>query len=301
MELRVFSREEHLNPQMRYSIFNCCKHDSTFYVIHTHRNLYEIFLCINGKAVHRINNKRQSISAGSITFVRSDDIHGFIDPVSEDFLVFNMSVDKDIMEEAFEYLGRETVYNVLLKPAITPNVIIPKLEYPTQRERMERMFLLSGVEASKIHLTLRLLLINVLSNYFLPPGIIRNKNMPPWIQSVVDEMHRPEYYVPGIRSLYEIACKCPEHVCREFKKYLNKTPTEIVNEIRLEEAAKELIYTKKKVIDICGQVGFENLSHFYHWFKKIYGQSPLEFRYNSTVMVPEISANLYPHRKIKDS
>ncbi|MDR0656747.1 MAG: AraC family transcriptional regulator [Treponema sp.] len=268
---------------MRYSIFNCDEHDS-FYQMHTHRNLYEMFLCIKGNAIHLINNKEQLISTGSITFIRPDDIHGFIDPISEEFQVFNMSVDKDVMEEAFEYLGRENANTVLLKPVVTPNRIVPKLEYPILRDKLERMFFLHGLETSRIHLTLRLMIINVLSNYFLTPSSINNENMPPWIQRVVDEMHRPEYYVVGVRMLYEIACKCPEHVCREFKKYLNKTPTEIVNEIRLEEAAKELVYTKKKVIDISGQVGFENLSHFHHWFKKIYGLSPLEFRYKSTVM-----------------
>jgi AraC family cel operon transcriptional repressor len=226
----------------------------------------------------------QQIELCSITFIRPEDIHCFIDPIDRDFQVLNLSIDKDVMEESFNYLDKESVYNKFLKPTITPNVVLPKLEYSILKSEFEKMFYLLKFDITRIRLVLRILIIKLLGYFFLSPSSEKDEHLPSWIQYVLREMHRPEHFTRGVEVLYNLACRCQEHVCREFRRHLNKTPTEVVNEIRMENAALRLVYSKEKVIDICGQVGFENLSHFNHWFKKIYHTSPHEFRYQSVGM-----------------
>ncbi|MEK5494787.1 helix-turn-helix domain-containing protein [Paenibacillus sp. FSL R7-0297] len=41
-----------------------------------------------------------------------------------------------------------------------------------------------------------------------------------------------------------------------------------------------LLTTELRVVEIALEAGFENVSHFYHQFKKIYRQAPLDFRRN---------------------
>jgi AraC family cel operon transcriptional repressor len=142
---------------------------------------------------------------------------------------------------------------------------------------MEKLFL-SAQNFNTNQLMIRIFLMNILTNYFIMPDIGKKINIPPWIERVLNEMNRPQNYVQGVQVLYDIACRSPEHVCREFKKHLNQTPTEVVNQIRMQEAIQLLLYTNYKIIDICENVGFGNLSHFNHWFKKIYSMSPQEFR-----------------------
>ncbi len=96
-----------------------------------------------------------------------------------------------------------------------------------------------------------------------------------------------------IEALFNRTKKLPEHrrfsvcvpaafplsyLCRVFKKHLNKTPTEFINDIRIANAKLALEYTNRSILQICEEVGFDNTSHFYHLFKKDTGLSPKAFR-----------------------
>ena len=70
----------------------------------------------------------------------------------------------------------------------------------------------------------------------------------------------------------------PEHLSRVFRKYLNETPTDYINELRLNYAANLLSNSDENIPFISMEAGFENLSHFYHLFKKKFNTSPAEFR-----------------------
>lgn len=78
--------------------------------------------------------------------------------------------------------------------------------------------------------------------------------------------------------MLELACKSQEHLCREFKRHINQTPIEIINQTRLIYAKNLLCNTDISIMDICFDSGFENPSHFYHLFKKQFGTSPANFR-----------------------
>jgi AraC-like DNA-binding protein len=61
---------------------------------------------------------------------------------------------------------------------------------------------------------------------------------------------------------------------RDFKKAFNITPQKWLTKKRLELAHYQFVEKKKKPIDVCYEVGFENLSHFSYAFKKQFGYSP---------------------------
>lgn len=61
---------------------------------------------------------------------------------------------------------------------------------------------------------------------------------------------------------------------RDFKKAFNTTPQRWLTQKRLELAHYELSEKKRKPVEICYEVGFENLSHFSFAFKKYFGYAP---------------------------
>ncbi|UUC47387.1 helix-turn-helix domain-containing protein [Flavobacterium cerinum] len=61
---------------------------------------------------------------------------------------------------------------------------------------------------------------------------------------------------------------------RDFGKLFNTTPQRWLTQKRLELAHYQFVEKKKKPIDVCYEVGFENLSHFSYAFKKQYGYAP---------------------------
>jgi AraC-like DNA-binding protein len=61
---------------------------------------------------------------------------------------------------------------------------------------------------------------------------------------------------------------------RDFSKFFHTTPQRWLTQKRLELAHYQLRKKQKKAIDVCYEVGFENLSHFSYAFKKQFGYSP---------------------------
>lgn len=61
---------------------------------------------------------------------------------------------------------------------------------------------------------------------------------------------------------------------RDFRKFFNTTPQKWLVMKRLELAYYQITEKKKKPIEVYLEVGFEDLSHFSHAFKKKYGVPP---------------------------
>ena len=93
-------------------------------------------------------------------------------------------------------------------------------------------------------------------------------------------MKKPENFIAGIDKMAELSGKTPEHLSRTLKKYYNITPSQLVNNLRLNYAVNLLTNTNLKIIDTCFESGFVNLSTFYNMFKEEHGVTPNEFRKN---------------------
>ncbi|WP_335965826.1 AraC family transcriptional regulator [Galbibacter sp. PAP.153] len=69
----------------------------------------------------------------------------------------------------------------------------------------------------------------------------------------------------------------PSAFSRFFKRIHRKTFTAYLNEIRIGYACKLLLEGKQKILSICYDSGFNNISNFNRQFKKIKKMSPTEF------------------------
>lgn len=65
---------------------------------------------------------------------------------------------------------------------------------------------------------------------------------------------------------------------RKIKAFTNMTPFELIKHLRLKYAASLLRSTSLTVSEVYYQTGFNNQSHFYREFKKVYLCSPKEYR-----------------------
>ncbi|MCE7044620.1 AraC family transcriptional regulator [Dyadobacter sp. CY312] len=61
---------------------------------------------------------------------------------------------------------------------------------------------------------------------------------------------------------------------RDFTRAFNVTPQRWLTRKRLELAHYQFVEKRKKPIEVCYEVGFENLSHFSYAFKKHFGYAP---------------------------
>lgn len=70
----------------------------------------------------------------------------------------------------------------------------------------------------------------------------------------------------------------PGYFSTLFKKEMDKTYVEYLNEIRLKEAAKDLLESEEKLVSIAENNGFNNVEYFCRAFKKYFGLSPARWR-----------------------
>lgn len=66
--------------------------------------------------------------------------------------------------------------------------------------------------------------------------------------------------------------------CRYFKSKTGKTFVQFLQEIRIGHACKLLIHGNCNVSEVCYQSGFHNQSYFIKQFKKMTGQTPLQYQ-----------------------
>ena len=70
------------------------------------------------------------------------------------------------------------------------------------------------------------------------------------------------------------------YLCREFKKYTNKTIVQYINAIRIMHSQVLIMETNKSLTEIASLTGFSSLTHFNRTFSGIIGMSPSAFRKN---------------------
>jgi AraC-like DNA-binding protein/ligand-binding sensor protein len=68
------------------------------------------------------------------------------------------------------------------------------------------------------------------------------------------------------------------HFCKVFHKATGLKFTDYVARVRLEEARTRLLNPNLRVSEIAYDVGFQSLTQFNRTFKRVFGQSPSEFR-----------------------
>ena len=68
------------------------------------------------------------------------------------------------------------------------------------------------------------------------------------------------------------------HFCKVFKKSTGLTLTDYVARVRLEDARTQLLNPSRRVSEVAYDVGFQSLTQFNRMFKRVFGQSPTEFR-----------------------
>ena len=73
--------------------------------------------------------------------------------------------------------------------------------------------------------------------------------------------------------------KC--YFCSLFKKEVNKTVTQFLNEIRIDRSKELLVKDGISMLDVALNVGFNNQNYYNMSFKKLTGTTPLEYKRNT--------------------
>lgn len=249
--------------------------------LHTH-DFYEIFVVADGSALHLINDSVQTITRGDLFFIRPKDIHCYDFYHSEDFILINLGFSIRMFQSIQYFFENTKELNSLLDNPF------PKYIHLEEQELSDviRSFLDIGermnYSMNKIQLSFhaQCYFALLLNDYFIeyPQFEVKNRNSPTWLDDVLSQMQRLENLQEGFTKMLSLSPCSKNHLCRLLKSTLGLTPTEYINEQRINYSVYLLSQTTNDILSISEMVGFNNLSHFYHLFKQKFSCSPAQFR-----------------------
>lgn len=248
--------------------------------LHTH-TFYEIFIVTDGTALHMINHAIQTLHKGDLIFIRPKDTHTYEFHCSEDFRIINIGFSKRIYQSIVSFLDNYDEFQNLTQSDLPVTVCLKDIElkkvcdeFLTIDSYMKTPFTTHTIFYAKNCLS------SIMINYFFhyTAGKKIQQSPPHWFITMIKEMQKIENLQLGYPKMRELSPCSINHLCRLCKKYLSATPTQYINERRLEYSIYLLTQTSEDIITICSLCGFNNLSHFYHLFKETYHTSPACFR-----------------------
>ena len=119
------------------------------------------------------------------------------------------------------------------------------------------------------------LLLSILKVYYEE----KSEPLPPLIHESTAVIRRRIF--SEVLSVDEVARECgvtPAHLIRSFRRYLDVTPKQYMNSLRVEMACDLLKYTGKSMEEIAEQSGFSEARQMRRVFRETVGVTPREYR-----------------------
>ena len=260
-----------------------------YFRIHTH-DYYEIFIMLEGEATHYINGDEKTLFPMQAIFIRASDAHNYA-PISEEpFSFLNITFTKETLDSVFSYLGEGYPKRMLMKAKSSPAVKLTSVEFEAISHEMEKIRAILPEDAKRRQTAIRVLLIKLFADVF-ENYVPEEKGTPEWLKALTDKMESEMNFEGGIARMVELSGKSREHLTRTMRKHLGKSPSELVNELRLNYIANMLLNSNHKILDIVLGAGFNTVSYASVLFFKRYGMSMSAFRKNDVANAGSYKGN----------
>lgn len=244
-----------------------------------HRHDYaELFWVENGHGFHLINQEKVPLAPGHLVMIRPDDTHSFSS--QSGITIMNLAFPLQTLH-FFEkrYFAGGLSYFWSKDPLPYQTI----LNTPESRMLSRRAAELWQFRNSLLYLDSFLLM--VFRSIEEKNNITAGDSVPQWLHNAIQHFSTPELFRQGPAGFADLCQKNVDHVNRVIRKCLHKTLSALVTELRMNFAAKQLSLTNVPIKIICHDCGLSNLGHFYATFKRVYQQTPAEYRASSQTIV----------------
>lgn len=247
-----------------------------------HHNYYELFFLPEAGLIHQINDQRIDLPKGSLVFVRPQDYHEFFNYSQRDknSIIYFISSKPEIVESIFEVLKPQIDTDQLLSAPLSPYTVLSNIERNSLESKMKFVNSINSNSEDEVCLYLKKLLMSIFCDYFRaeksqtkPPA-----DIPLWLLNTIESMKQVENFSKGIPQMVQLSEKTIEHLSRSMKKFYNTTPSNFVNDLRLNYVANLMVNSDLSVADACFESGFQNISWMNVKFKEKFGITPTQYR-----------------------
>ena len=239
---------------------------------HDH-DFFEVFLIESGKTAHWINGVTQTLEPGQLVFIRPSDRHAFKADRKLGCKIINVMFRIETAEHLINRYG-DTIDHRYFAATET----LPELHNlgPARFERavnVAQQLKTARRELARIEEYL-LTLINRVAD----ASSQVDAHAPKWFVKACSAIQSPDVFRKGGSAFIAACGRSHEHVCRTTHQRFGMTPTQYVNQIRIQHAAHLLRSDDLSIEELALQCGFENTGYFYRLFRQNYGTTPKTYR-----------------------
>lgn len=246
---------------------------------HDH-DFHELFWIEQGKGIHWINGRSIPLRSGDLILIHASDTHAFsVEPGSRLRLINFTFYARTWAHMRERYFNDAPVF--FSAPTLAARSYTLD-EFQLAAIRQAASLLRSGL---RDRLQAESFLLNVLSLLKADRFNTELKAAPDWLREVCTTVGVNRNFAGGMPALARRAGRSPEHIAREFRRHLNRTPTDVINDARMSHAADRLATTDEDILAIVLDCGLENLGHFYRLFHARYGCTPRVYRLRQRAVV----------------
>lgn len=269
MEKRLWQTDSLLNPAFHLARYEFLPKRRILAHIHDYA---EITLIESGEGRQSINGTTFKMKQGDLFLIRPPDRHSFT-ASKQGLLLANLIFPlKHAIDIENQYLPDNTHY-------FRQDEELPWFTHLDDESYSQVEALFSHLlTAPQTPFELDRAIMNLFAILQKPTSDLPLDHAPDWLRHACAEMHRPAHLAEGVSALYRLAGRSPGHTAHELRKYSGCTPTEFINRLRVDHAARLLCSTDKSVLEIALDCGFENQGHFHRCFKARLETTPLAYR-----------------------
>lgn len=267
--------------------------DGMTHVLHRHEMIQMNYL-IKGSCRHLIGGKEAPVVKGDLLIIPPYIPHLLQCGEDEDFEIYEIEFTPEvIIQSVQDFENLQSIFDfaylepfLLSEDQLHSRYHLPAEEQPKAQRLMTELHEEYQTKAPGYMLLCKALLLQLL--------VLFQRAMS---QEAVQAVSR-ETYSSHIRAMEKAIAYVDENYMKDisaqdvaqaaafsksyfgylFKTVTHKTFVEYLNEKRIEAATLQLADPSKRVIDICYDCGFKNISHFNRTFKAAVGVSPTQYR-----------------------
>lgn len=252
-------------------------------IFHSH-NYCEIMLIISGKLLHRHNGATTILSEKTLCFVRDHDLHSCSSYNGDEVCFFNIGIPFKILSQLEEFYGVNL--STYMLPKHPPSVKLNNVDF---QHLVNKINIFLSIDFNELHARTLYSLLSEMFYYIITPTksdiqALYNPETPQWLLNLLFEMSKKENFIGGLPTLLSMITYSQEYVTRCFKKYINMTPTQYINSLRLTYAKKLLLEEHMVPENACFESGFNSMSYFNKEFHKMYLCTPRQLINNHKIM-----------------
>jgi len=238
---------------------------------HDH-DFFEVFLIAQGSTLHWVNGTTQSLSKGQLMFMRPKDAHAFRAD-RERCEIVNVMFRADTAQHLLDRYNDTIAGRFFAAPGDLPEL---HTLGPPQFERA--LAVASQLQtADRTLARIEEFLLTLVNRVAVPAPHVTTTG-PAWFSAACSAAQNIEVFRLGAAGFIAAAGRSHEHVCRTCREVLGVTPTDYINRIRIDHAARLLRTEDSSIETIAGLCGFENISYFYRLFARSFGDTPKRYR-----------------------